>query len=378
MVGLSSASSSSSKPWINPNPKLIGADISKFQEYESRGVKIFDTNGSEKDIFEILREHGFNAIRLKTFVSPKTQYGYSADGCGSQTNGQDREAFGDKAHVIAYAKRVKQAGFYFLLDFHYSDNGADPGKQLIPERWRHITNSNEMADSVYAYTYDMLQSLGEVNAIPDMVQVGNEITNGLLRDLPTNSTDCWGNGIKTANASVSGIMSTNEGKANTAKYLKAGCKAVKDFSNKIKTAFHIENVEKTNTVSWWMTEIFKTQQVSADVMAFSAYTAYDDGHPNDWQQLILNLSRTYPNLEFLIAEYNGGGSASSYDFDGSRYNTHAILDDIPYALGAFFWEPGESGAWGAALFDWKGNELHANAKAFEEYDKLKKEPARHK
>lgn len=364
----------SSQPWVNPNPSLIGADISAFQEYEASGVKIYDVNGKESNVFEILREAGFNAIRLKTFVSPKTKYGYSnsinavsAGNCGEQA-----DAFGDKEHVLAYAKKVKAEGFYFLLDIHYSDNWADPGKQIIPERWRSVWSSDAMADSVYAYTYDLVSSLKAIGATPDMVQVGNEITNGLLRDLPTASTDCWGNNIKTADASVSGIMSTAAGKANTAKYLKAGVKAVKAVSQNIKTSFHIENIEKVNTVNWWMTEIFKTQGVQADAMGFSAYTAYDDGRPNDWKSLFTSLAGTYSNLEFFIAEYNGGAAADQYGFDGSRLATHEMMTQVPRGMGAFFWEPAKSGAWGAGLFDWKNGGLYANKKAFEEYAPLKK------
>ncbi|MCQ2053991.1 MAG: arabinogalactan endo-1,4-beta-galactosidase [Fibrobacter sp.] len=358
-------SSSTPTMWINPSPYWIGADISKFQEYENKGTKLYDTDGTEKNIFEILAAHGFNAIRLKTFVGPKTQYGYGAPGCG-----QDSEAFGDKDHVVDYIKRAKAYGFRVLLDFHYSDNWADPGKQIIPERWRSIRNSNEMADSVYAYTYDVVNTLKLAGATPDMVQVGNEITNGLLRDVPKSNTDCWGNNVNTADASVSGIMSNSTGKANTAKYLKAGVKAVKDVSTSIKTSFHIENPEKTSTIDWWMKEIFQTQKVTADAMGISAYTAYDDGNPSTWKSLLTNLGKTYTNLEFFIAEYNGGEKINSYSFNGSRLKTHQIMEEVPRGLGAFFWEPGESGEWGPALFDWKGSGLYANKKAFDEYAPL--------
>ncbi|MFA6343100.1 MAG: glycosyl hydrolase 53 family protein, partial [Fibrobacteraceae bacterium] len=131
---------------------ILGADISKFQEYESRGIKFYDTDGVEKSIFDILKNHGFNYVRLKTFVSPSATYGYAASGCGETST----EAFGDKAHVIAYAQKVKVAGMGFSLDIHYSDNWADPSKQIIPERWRSVTTIEALADSVYAYTYDLV------------------------------------------------------------------------------------------------------------------------------------------------------------------------------------------------------------------------------
>ena len=125
-----------------------GADISTVQEYERFGAKFFDVDGTEKDIFTLLKDHGFNAIRLKTFVSPKAKYGYAASGCD-----HDAEAYADKDHIVAYAQKIKAAGMAFLLDIHYSDNWADPGKQIIPERWRKVNSSDALADSVYAYTY---------------------------------------------------------------------------------------------------------------------------------------------------------------------------------------------------------------------------------
>ena len=152
-----------------------GADISTVQEYERYHTRIFDVDGSETDIFTLLKRHGFNAVRLRTFVSPSAQYGYASAGCGHA-----EESYGDKEHVVAYAQKVKAAGMAFLLDIHYSDNWADPGKQIIPSRWRGSKDSDEMADSVYRYTYDMISALKKVNATPDMVQIGNETTPGIL------------------------------------------------------------------------------------------------------------------------------------------------------------------------------------------------------
>lgn len=361
-------SSSSAEPPRPQYAKILGADISRFQEYESYGTKIYDVDGTEKDIFALLRDHGFNAVRLKTFLSPKAAYGYAAAGCG-----QDSEAFGDKEHVVAYAQKVKKAGFTFLLDIHYSDVWADPDTQIIPERWRKVANSDAMADSVYNYTYDLMAALKQVNALPDMVQVGNEITNGMLRDLPTSNTNCWGDNVQLAPNSVNGVMNKQQnpnGIANTAKYLAAGSRAVKAFetsSHKIKTVFHIESPQNSTTVNWWMSSIIKTEKVSPDVMAFSAYTAYEHGTPDSWEKLISDLASSYPNLEFLIAEYNGGTGKNFYGFDGSRAKTHQIMEQVPRGLGAFFWEPASYGEWGSALLDWEGNSLRANEKAFDEY-----------
>ena len=339
-----------------------GADISTVQEYERNKTKFYDVDGTEKDIFTLLKDHGFNAIRLKTFVDPKAQYGYAASGCGHEA-----EAYADKDHIVAYAQKIKAAGMAFLLDIHYSDNWADPGKQIIPNRWRKVNSSDALADSVYAYTLDLMNALKKVNSLPAMVQVGNETTPGILIHVPNSKTDCWGNGVDKASTSINGDMGTASGKANAAKYFKAGIKAVKEVSPSTKTVLHIERIRQSNTVTWWMQEIFDNQKVPADVMGFSAYTAYGDKSPDDWKSLFQTVTSKYSKLEFIVAEYNGGDSDNHYNYDGSRKRTNEMIKGMDRWIGTFFWEPTLSGAWGPALFDWKGNDLYANSKAFEEY-----------
>ena len=345
-------------------PFYTGADISTVQEYERNKTKFYDVDGSEKDIFTLLKDHGFNAIRLKTFVDPKAQYGYAASGCGHEA-----EAYADKDHIVAYAQKIKAAGMAFLLDIHYSDNWADPGKQIIPNRWRKVNSSDALADSVYAYTADLMKALKKVNSLPAMVQVGNETTPGILIHVPNSKTDCWGNGVDKASTAINGDMGTASGKANAAKYFKAGIKAVKEVSPSTKTVLHIERIRQSNTVTWWMTEIFKNQRVPADVMGFSAYTAYGDGAPDNWKSLFQSVTSSYPDLEFIVSEYNGGDKDNHYNYDGSRKRTNEMVKGMDRWIGTFFWEPTLSGAWGPALFDWKGNDLYANSKAFEEFPK---------
>lgn len=364
----SQASSSSLKTPSSSSAQPIkidfynGADISEVQEYERNNTKFYDVDGKESDIFTILKNHGFNSIRLRTFVSPKAKYGYAASGCG-----HDSEAYGDKDHVVAFAKKVKAAGMGLLVDIHYSDVWADPGKQIIPERWRNVNNANAMADSVYAYTKDLMIALKNAGATPDMVQVGNETTPGILIHKPNSKTDCWGNGVDKAATSVNGDMGTSAGKANAAKYFNAGIKAVKDVSPTTKTVLHIESIRKEETVKWWMGVIFDDYKIPADVMGFSAYTAYGDGTPDKWKNLFNTITTKYSKLEFIVAEYNGGDSDNHYNFDKSRQKTRESVREMNRWIGTFFWEPTIGGAWGAGLFDWRGKDLYANAKAFEEF-----------
>lgn len=367
----SSSSQASSSSSVTPSSSSVppepikffnGADISEVQEYERNNTKFYDVDGKESDIFTILKNHGFNSIRLRTFVSPKAKYGYAASGCG-----HDSEAYGDKDHVVAFAKKVKAAGMGLLVDIHYSDVWADPGKQIIPERWRNVNNADAMADSVYAYTKDLMIALKNAGATPDMVQVGNETTPGILIHKPNSKTDCWGNGVDKAATSVNGDMGTSAGKANAAKYFNAGIKAVKEVSPTTKTVLHIESIRKEETVKWWMGVIFDDYKIPADVMGFSAYTAYGDGTPDKWKNLFNTITTKYSKLEFIVAEYNGGDSDNHYNFDKSRQKTRESVRGMNRWIGSFFWEPTIGGAWGSGLFDWRGNDVYANAKAFEEF-----------
>jgi arabinogalactan endo-1,4-beta-galactosidase len=295
-------------------------------------------------------------------------YGYAASGCGETSS----ESFGDKAHIMAYAKKVKEEGFGFLLDIHYSDNWADPGKQIIPERWRSVNSIDVLSDSVYAYTYDLLSSLKSIGALPDMVQVGNEITDGLLRNVPTSETNCWGEPSSAASSTVSGRLSTQSG--NFSKLIKAGIKAVHDVDSRIKTVLHIENAVEHG--SWWLSVVVDQQKINFDILAFSAYTAYGHGVASDWKSFISTQSSKYPNLQFLIAEYNGGISASTWT-SGKTKEINLMLKETPKAIGSFYWEPALYGEWGGAAFEWQDNNLYAIPSAFSEFDEIRilpKEP----
>ena len=340
----------------------MGADISTVQEYEYYGIKLYDVDGSETDIFSILKKYGFNAIRLKTFVSPTEKYGYAASGCG-----HDAESFGDKEHILAYAKKVKEAGMALFLDIHYSDNWADPGNQIIPSHWRGVKSSDELADSVYAYTFDLISSLKRENATPEMVQIGNETTPGILMHVPNSNTDCWGNNPGKASSAISGDMGTSSGLANAVKYFKAGIRAVKDVSPLSKTVLHVESIRYSNKMIQWITEILVKQGVPADMIGISAYTAYGDNSPDSWISLFESMTNSFPNVEFAIVEYNGGDSKNHYAYDGSRKRANEIVRDLNHWVGTFFWEPTMEGGWGAGLFDWDGNNAFANKEAFEEF-----------
>ncbi len=154
------------KDSVDIEKPIIGADISFVPQMEARGATYTD-NGREKDVVQILKDHRFNWIRLRLFVDPTSEDGYSKEGyCGLEK-------------TLEMAKRVKQAGMKFLLDFHYSDTWADPGKQFMPASWADLKGS-ALEDKIYSYTRETVSRFIEEGVAPEMVQIGNEIHNGIL------------------------------------------------------------------------------------------------------------------------------------------------------------------------------------------------------
>lgn len=330
-------------------PFILGADISNTQQSTAR---YRDTDGQEKSIFDLLKAHGFNYVRLKTFVDPMAPYGYAsnANGCSGLS-----EAFGDKAHVIAYGKQVKDAGMGFLLDFHYSDNWADPGNQIIPDPWRDAADVDALATLVKDYTKDVISSAIAAGARPDMVQIGNEITPGMLVHLPGPDTDCWGNNV--VNAPFGGSSSSSNWD-NLAKLLGAGIAGVREVDPAIEIVLHIEN---HGAADWWVGEAVR-RNVDFDILGLSCYVAFQ-GQPSVWQATFEDLASNsaYDHLDFIIAEYNP-----------ERTQANLIMKNLPdgRGRGTFFWEPTGSGEWGEAMFTWSGGVAVANTDDFAEYDAL--------
>jgi len=166
-----------------PSEYAIGADVSFLKQAEDRGVAFRD-EGQRKPGLEILRSHGFNWIRLRLFVNP------------------DRLP-NDLDYTIALAKDAKRRGFRFLLDYHYSDTWADPGKQYTPADWVELSHEERVA-KVRDYTRGTIERFREAGALPDMVQIGNEIRPGMLWPdgrLPRN----WDNFADYFRAGVEGV-----------------------------------------------------------------------------------------------------------------------------------------------------------------------------
>jgi arabinogalactan endo-1,4-beta-galactosidase len=334
-------------------PFILGADISSVQEAVDLGTSYADTDGIEKSLLEILKAHGFNYIRLRAFVDPSADYGY-AQGTGG--NCRKAEAYCDTAHTVEFAQQIKAEGMGFLLDLHYSDTWADPGKQIIPESFRDASSISELAMHVSTYTTEILSALIAAGARPDMVQVGNEITPGMLIHVPNSDTDCYGN-----NATANPISGSSSDWDNLATLLEAGTAAVRAVDPTIKVMLHIENTDDLAGARWWVDNAV-SRDIDFDVLGLSCYTAFQ-GPPSVWRVTFEALAADYPELEFVIAEYNP-----------ERTLANQIMRDLPdgRGLGTFLWEPTQSGSWGDSLFTPNNTLLlRANPTDFAEYDSLR-------
>jgi len=137
----------------------IGADISFAREAEQQGV-VFKENGVATPVLEMLKAHGYHWVRLRLFNAPT-----------DLPNNLD--------YTIASAKAAKKLGFHFLLDLHYSDTWADPAKQFTPEAWVGLSH-DQLVKALFAYTRDTIAAFRSAGALPDMVQIGNEVISGML------------------------------------------------------------------------------------------------------------------------------------------------------------------------------------------------------
>lgn len=161
----------------------IGADLSFMKQAEDSGFE-FKENGETKPCLQIFRDHGYNWIRLRLFHTP-TRLPNNLE------------------YTIALAKAAKEMGYSFLLDYHYSDTWADPGKQYLPVAWEDMTHP-ELVESVFEYTRSTMIAFRDSGAFPDMVQIGNEISNGMLwpnGKLPDN----WDQFAELVQAGINGV-----------------------------------------------------------------------------------------------------------------------------------------------------------------------------
>ena len=337
-------------------------------------TKCTDSSG-EKDIFNLLADHGFNTIRLRVWVDPSETSGITDNYWPTSTSGENWH-IGDctKERAARLAKRAKTVGMKVLLDLHLSDYWTDPSVQLIPKAWRNITTSDAMAEKLSSYITETLQYMKDSGASPDYVQVGNEIDRGILVDSAVDGTTSPYKTPTAADSSISGRLSTD----NFKKYIKAGCKAVRDFDSNIKIVVHITAKNSAN-----FTEV-NSSGADYDIVGLSYYPWQNHGTISELKTKIQGFSKDVWIVETSSPAKVYGDSFSTHmtraaTHLGSGYSDVTITDSklVPSedsqkaVLRHIMQEVYDAGGkgicvWGGerrdyqyGLFDWNGNAYKA-------------------
>ena len=252
---------------------IKGMDVSSLKELEELGAKYY-MDGQEKGLLEILKAYGVNSIRLRLWNDPYSESGVPY-GAGTS----------DLNTPMELARRVLDMGFGFLLDIHYSDFWADPGKQRIPKAWRGMS-VEELEAAVYDFTRSTLLTMRSEHVFPTMIQVGNELSNGLL----------WPYG-KVPNYD------------NIARFINAGIRAVRSVDQEIPIMLHLDNGGNNALYREWFDEFMKRGE-DFQIIGLSYYPFWH-GTLQQLEDNMRDISGRY-GKELIVAEVSMGHTLEDY------------------------------------------------------------------
>ena len=277
--------------------RLVGGDISMITKYEQNGAIYKDRNGNTiSNILPYFGEQGWNAMRVRLFVNPEN----------ASSTDKEEGVIQDLPYVKALGKRIKDAGYALVLDLHYSDTWADPGKQTVPAAWSGAS-VDDLQDSVYNYTKRVMQEMIAAGARPDFIQLGNEITGGML--WPT------GQVYPTGGAPDGGSWE------NFAAYQHSASTAVRETSPETKIILHVE-MHNINQPGGFFANC-ESYGVDYDVMGLSYYSAYHGTFAN--LNAALNKMEAASSKPIMIMEC---GYGYAWALPGTNYDLTATY---PYS-----------------------------------------------
>jgi arabinogalactan endo-1,4-beta-galactosidase len=307
----------------------VGADLSFLKSAEDRGFAFKENNAAVPGL-QILRDHGYNWIRLRLFHTP-TELPNSLE------------------YTIALAQKAKALGFKFLLDYHYSDTWADPGKQFTPKAWSAM-NHKQLVNAVFEYTRGTMIAFRKAGVPPDMVQVGNEVINGMMwpdGKLPEN----WDNFAELTRAGINGVY--------------AGC----DTLDKPDIMIHIDQGGNMAKTKYFFDKLL-SYGIKFDYIGQSYYPWWH-GTLLDLRSNMIFMANEYKKPIILVevaycsspTEYKNKKAPFPETPDGQREfldEVNRIVLSAPGNLGAgiFWWEPATMGGRSTRdYFDESGNVL---------------------
>lgn len=343
--------------------KYVGGDISLLTKYETNGAKYYDLDGNSiTDMLGFFKQQGLNSMRVRLFVDP--------------SKGGDIAVCQDLDYVKALGKRIKDAGMKLMIDFHYSDTWADPGKQWTPDAWKSLTN-DQLYDKIYEYTKDCLSQLKAAGATPDFIQTGNEISYGML----------WGTEAAVKNNNTNRCY-TNSSSANWTRFtnlLKKAGEACRAECPDAKIILHSERVAKPNVLTDFLDRM-KSASVDYDIIGLSYYPFYH-GNLTKLETALNTLEKSYDKDIMIVetgyyyawqtSDFGGDGADLSGTYpispEGQQAFTKALIETLnkhTKVKGLYWWwmEACENG------LDWKTKRVSDdwyNASLFNDNEKVK-------
>jgi len=278
-------------PTPETNTFYYGADLSYVNEMEDCGAVYKDSNDITKDPYIIFKEAGTNLVRLRLWHNPTwTNYSNYSD-------------------VKLAIQKAKSQGMKVLLDFHYSDTWADPGKQEIPAAWlSQINNTTALGDLLYNYTYETLNNLNILNLLPDIVQVGNEINPMILQDGDLEWPIDW---------------------ERNSFLINKGIKAVRDISqNSGKNVEVMLHIAQPENGLWWFEQATQNGITDFDWIGLSYYPLWSTYTLNNVSNPINTLINTY-NKRLMIVETAYPFTLDNADTANNILNNDALISGYP-------------------------------------------------
>ena len=329
---------------------LAGADFSGLAFFESQGIT-YKEGGQVRDGIQILKNHGLNCVRLRLFTSST-----------AQASSDPYNHINNAAYTVPLAVRVKNAGLLFLLDFHYSDTWADCGKQAIPAAWTNL-DFTQLVQQMYTYNSNTIATFAAAGAMPDYVQVGNEITSGML----------WPFGKVRGNGGASW--------SHLGQLMKAAIHGIQDASgaHMPKIIVHIDRGGDWPATMWFFDNL-NAQTVPFDIIGESYYPFFQ-GSPDSLSNCLHNAAARYGKPIIVAEDAFPWTNTCPAAWTNRLYGFHptiasqagfiaalaGIVKSVPNQLGAgfFYWGAeyqavsgiNEAGYSTSSFFDFNGNVL---------------------
>lgn len=330
---------------------IRGIDISSYTALKKAGVKYYDNEGKEASLLKVLSDNGVNYIRIRIWNDPYNEKGETYGG-GSN----------DVKAGLEIAKEAAKYNIKVLLGFHYSDFWADPAVQLLPKAWEKDRNNQEkMCLNVYKFTKETLEQFKDAGADIGMVQVGNEISQGMMGIMHKTKANVW---------------QEEEKSVLIDSYLNAGARAVRECVPDALVAIHLDTLNLSiykDAMNAW-----ERDKVDYDVLGSSSYAFWAGknmlGNVRKAGNYVASRGKLFAVLEtsWLNSQKDADGTVNMVNntkdavYKVGPQGQADMLSDLYDAilsndngLGAFYWE----GAWipvKAGWVNWKYNKEMAN------------------